>query len=81
MYLKNVMPRPLAIFLELHVYEIFFLLQNLACKFFVEGANLQQCSENFTYDVVQVIKILQIYNLNVFLTMVVIENVGFRCLL
>ena len=53
-YLKKIMPRPLATFLELHLYEIFFLLQNLACRFFAEGETLLQCSKSFTFDVVQV---------------------------
>ncbi|XP_001605947.2 nischarin [Nasonia vitripennis] len=52
-YLKKIMPRPLAIFLELNVYEIFFLLQNLACRFFTEGVSLLQNSKSFTYNVVQ----------------------------
>lgn len=53
-YLKKIMPRPLAIFLDLHVYEILFLLQNLACRFFTEGVTLLQSSKSFTFDVVQV---------------------------
>ncbi|XP_014204877.1 nischarin [Copidosoma floridanum] len=52
-YLKKIMPRPLAIFLEFHVYEIFFLLQNLACKFFTEGDLLLPKCNFFTYSVVQ----------------------------
>ncbi|KAJ8676420.1 hypothetical protein QAD02_012207 [Eretmocerus hayati] len=52
-YLKKIMPRPLATFLELHIYETFFLLQNLACRFFNEGVTLLQSSQSFTFDVIQ----------------------------
>lgn len=55
-YLKKIMPRALAIFLELHVYEIFFLLQNLACQFFTEGETLLRTNNSFTFNVVQVNK-------------------------
>lgn len=53
-YLKKAMPRELAVFLHLHVYDIFFLLQNLALKFFNDGVSLLEHSANYTFDSVQV---------------------------
>ncbi|CAB0032500.1 unnamed protein product [Trichogramma brassicae] len=52
-YLKKIMPLPLAKFLELHVYEIFFLLQSLASNFFTNGVNLLQDPEGHTFEVIQ----------------------------
>lgn len=53
-YLKSVMPRVLAVFLELHIYEISFLLQTLACKFYSNGEAFSQKSDSTTFDPVQV---------------------------
>lgn len=52
-YLKKAMPIELALFLDLHVYDIFFLLKNLALKFFNEGVSLLESSLNYTFDPVQ----------------------------
>lgn len=52
-YLKKAMPRELALFLDLHVYDIFFLLQNMALRFFNEGVSLLE-AEQTTFDPVQV---------------------------
>ncbi|XP_050458920.1 nischarin-like [Cataglyphis hispanica] len=43
-YLKKAMPRELAVFLDLHVYDIFFLLQSMALEFFMNGNTLLQSS-------------------------------------
>lgn len=53
-YLKKAMPRELALFLDLHVYDIFFLLQNMALQFFTEGDVLLQSSKSYTFNPVQV---------------------------
>ncbi|XP_043473374.1 nischarin-like [Leptopilina heterotoma] len=52
-YLKKAMPRELALFLDLHVYDIFFLLQNMALQFFTEGDVLLQSSKSYTFNPVQ----------------------------
>lgn len=53
-YLKKTMPRELAMFLDLHVYDIFFLLQNMALQFFTEGETLLQGDKSYTFTPVQV---------------------------
>lgn len=53
-YLKKTMPREFVIFLDLHVYDIFFLLQNMAFKFFNEGPNILQV-KSYTFTPIQVI--------------------------
>ncbi|XP_015523853.1 nischarin [Neodiprion pinetum] len=52
-YLKKAMPRELALFLEFHVYDIFFLLQNMALRFFNEGVTILENSQFHTFDLVQ----------------------------
>lgn len=52
-YLKKAMPRELAVFLDLHVYDIFFLLQSMALEFFNEGVNLLQKSKSYKFNPVQ----------------------------
>ncbi|XP_076622249.1 nischarin [Colletes latitarsis] len=52
-YLKKAMPRELAVFLDLHIYDIFFLLQSLALEFFTEGSCLLQKSKSYTFNPVQ----------------------------
>ncbi|XP_011299723.1 nischarin [Fopius arisanus] len=52
-YLKKTMPRDLATFLDLHVYDIFFLLQNMALQFFSEGETLLQGNKSYTFTPVQ----------------------------
>lgn len=53
-YLKKTMPREFAIFLELHIYDIFFLLQNMALQFFTEGESLLQAIKKYTFTPLQV---------------------------
>lgn len=53
-YLKKAMPRELAVFLDLHIYDIFFLLQSMALEFFTDGDSLLQKSKSYTYNPVQV---------------------------
>ncbi|XP_012255769.2 nischarin [Athalia rosae] len=52
-YLKKAMPRELALFLEMHVYDIFFLLQNMALQFFNDGISLLEASQSYAFDPVQ----------------------------
>lgn len=54
-YLKKAMPRELAVFLDMHIYDIFFLLQSMALEFFIEGNSLLQKSKNHKFNPVQVI--------------------------
>lgn len=53
-YLKKTMPRELALFLDLHVYDIFFLLQNMALNFFIEGDSLLQSTKKYNFTPIQV---------------------------
>lgn len=53
-YLKKAMPRELAVFLDMHIYDIFFLLQSMALEFFTEGENLLQKSKTYKFNVIQV---------------------------
>lgn len=53
-YLKKAMPRELAVFLDLHVYDIFFLLQSMALEFFTDGDSLLQKSKTYKFNPVQV---------------------------
>jgi nischarin len=55
-YLKKAMPRELALFLDLHKYDIYFLVQNMAFEFFVTGDTLLQSSTSHKFNPVQVIK-------------------------
>lgn len=57
-YLKKAMPRELAIFLDLHVYDIYFLLQSMALEFFAKGDTLLQNSMSYKFNPIQVIKII-----------------------
>nr|XP_003703254.1 PREDICTED: nischarin [Megachile rotundata] len=52
-YLKKAMPRELAVFLDMHIYDIFFLLQSLALEFFAEGDSLLQKSKSYKFNPVQ----------------------------
>ncbi|XP_076664340.1 nischarin [Andrena cerasifolii] len=52
-YLKKAMPRELAVFLDLHVYDIFFLLQSMALEFFTDGDSLLQKSKSYKFNPVQ----------------------------
>ncbi|XP_033216816.1 nischarin-like [Belonocnema kinseyi] len=52
-YLNKAMPREFALFLDLHVYDIFFLLQNMALQFFTEGDALLQSSKSYTFNPIQ----------------------------
>ncbi|XP_015121312.1 nischarin [Diachasma alloeum] len=52
-YLKKTMPRDLAMFLDLHVYDIFFLLQNMSLQFFTEGEALLLGNKGYTFTPVQ----------------------------
>lgn len=56
-YLKKAMPRELAVFLDLHVYDIYFLLQSMALEFFTNGNTLLQ-SSSYKFNPVQVINII-----------------------
>lgn len=53
-YLKKAMPRELAVFLDLHVYDISFLLQSMALEFFTEGCTLLQNSKSYKFNPIQV---------------------------
>ncbi|XP_020280844.1 nischarin [Pseudomyrmex gracilis] len=52
-YLKKAMPRELAVFLDLHVYDIYFLLQSMALEFFISGEALLQTSTSYKFNPIQ----------------------------
>ncbi|XP_076646796.1 nischarin [Halictus rubicundus] len=52
-YLKKAMPRELAVFLDLHIYDIFFLLQSMALEFFTEGESILQKSKTYKFNPIQ----------------------------
>lgn len=56
-FLQRTMPRELALFLDFHLYDIVFLLQNLAVHFFVDGDSLLQISKSYTFTTFQVHRI------------------------
>lgn len=58
-YLKKAMPRELAVFLDLHVYDIFFLLQSMALELYTEGSNWLQNAKSYTFNPVQLYAISQ----------------------
>lgn len=53
-YLKRTMPRIFIEFFNFHVYDIFFLLQNLALRFFLEGDQLLSSSKSYTLSPLEV---------------------------
>jgi len=57
-YLKKAMPRELAVFLDLHVYDIYFLLQSMALEFFTNGSTLLQTSSSYKFNPIQVGKLV-----------------------
>lgn len=52
-YLKKAMPRELALFLDLHEYDIYFLVQSMALEFFVTGDSLLQASTSYKFNPIQ----------------------------
>lgn len=56
-YLKKAMPRELAVFLDLHVYDIYFLLQSMALEFFTRGDALLQTSTSYKFNPIQVMEL------------------------
>lgn len=52
-YLKKTMPRKLAIFLGLHLYDTFFLLQDMALQFFTDGEDILKSSNSYNFSPVQ----------------------------
>lgn len=61
-YLKITMPRPFVEFLDFHVYDIFFLLRNLAAHLFTEADVVLSSSKAYTFIPLQVVKRLS-YNI------------------
>lgn len=53
-YLKLTMPSEFAHFLDFHLYDIFFLLQDLAKKLFLEGDMLLQNENSHTFTPLEV---------------------------
>lgn len=53
-YLKKIMPKELTNFLELDVYDIFFLLQSMALNFFNNGNAILLSSASYTFNPLQV---------------------------
>lgn len=53
-FLQRAMPRELALFLDFHLYDIQFLLQNLAMNFFIAGDSLLQMSKSYSFTPFQV---------------------------
>ncbi|XP_047121120.1 nischarin [Schistocerca piceifrons] len=56
-FLQKAMPRELALFLDFHLYDILFLLQNMALQFFIEGDTLLQNSRHYTFSPLQLFAI------------------------
>jgi hypothetical protein len=54
-YLKRTMPRIFIEFFNFHVYDIFFLLQNLAMKFFVEADLLLSSTRSYTLTPLEIV--------------------------
>jgi hypothetical protein len=53
-FLQRAMPRELALFLDFHLYDILYLLQNLAMQFFVDGDAVLQMSKSYAFSPFQV---------------------------
>lgn len=53
-YLKITMPRIFVEFLDFHVYDIFFLLHNLAAHFFIEADAILSTTESYSFTPLQV---------------------------
>lgn len=53
-YLKITMPRVFVEFLNFHLYDIFFLLRNLAAKLFVEGDTILSTTKSYVFNPLQV---------------------------
>ncbi|XP_012279727.1 nischarin isoform X2 [Orussus abietinus] len=56
-YLKKMMPRELALFLDMHIYDTFFVLQNMALQFVTEGDALLRASKSYTFTPIQLYSI------------------------
>ena len=54
-YLKKTIPREFALFLHLHLYDIFFILQNMALEFSAQGDSILESSKSYTFTPIQVI--------------------------
>lgn len=54
MYLNRTMPKIFVEFLDFHVYDIFFLLQNLALQFFNEADSVLSTTKSYTFNPLQV---------------------------
>ncbi|XP_066585903.1 nischarin-like [Prorops nasuta] len=52
-YLRKIIPRELALFLDLHIYDIFFILQSMALEFFTDGIFMLQKSKSYTFNPIQ----------------------------
>ncbi|XP_043268514.1 nischarin [Venturia canescens] len=52
-YLKKTMPREFVLFLYLHQYDIFFILQNMALVFFTQGDSLLELSKSYAFTPLQ----------------------------
>lgn len=53
-YLKITMPRIFVEFLDFHVYDIFFLLRNLAAHFYAQADTIMKTTKSYTLTPVQV---------------------------
>lgn len=53
-YLRLAMPYDFAHFLDFHLYDIYFLLQDLAKKFFLEGDKLLQNKKSYKFTPLEV---------------------------
>lgn len=53
-YLRKIMPKELTTFLELDVYDIFFLLQSMALNFFNNGNAILLTTSSYTFNPLQV---------------------------
>lgn len=53
-YLKITMPRVFIEFLDFHIYDVFFLLRNLAAKLFVEADSILSSTKSYVFNPLQV---------------------------
>lgn len=57
-YLKLTIPSELAHFLDFHIYDILYLLQDLAKKLYLEGDNLLQNEKSYKFTPLEVCKLI-----------------------
>lgn len=74
-YLKKAMPMELAVFLQLHIYDIHFLLQNMALKFYTDPPT----TNYYTFNPVQVILHKNYFILKIFKNLILQKFKNYFC--